>query len=224
MVKFSTNCCAMNRQGFLVLFRSTSDTIVAGMLLSLAYLKAIQWLMPFQDPELNRIKETSIWQIFFVFQIALLIKMDDVDRDLLTACLLFVFFVNILILLVQYLVQCCGRHVCVHSTAAGEVGKDMGAVEMQKTSALAISNDAFSSGSDVREGSGSEDITITTTAGGSAGHHVRVTASSVPGPPPAVPTAAGSQSQSQSQSQSSPSSNTHSVVGHSHTHSPFHPT
>jgi hypothetical protein len=30
------------------------------------------------------------------------------------------------------------------------------------TSALAVSNDSFSSGSDVREGSGSEDITITT--------------------------------------------------------------
>ena len=73
----------MNHQGFLVLFRSTSDTIVAGMLLSLAYLKAIQWLAPFKDPALNRIKETSIWQIFFVFMIALLIKMDDIDSDFL---------------------------------------------------------------------------------------------------------------------------------------------
>jgi hypothetical protein len=69
----------MHCQGFLVLFQSTSDTIVAGMLLSLVYLKAIQWLAPFKDPMLNRIKETSVWQIFFVFLIALLIKMNDID-------------------------------------------------------------------------------------------------------------------------------------------------
>jgi hypothetical protein len=111
------------QKGFLVLFRSTSDTIVAGMLLSLAYLKAIQWLAPFKDPALNLMKETSIWQIFFVFMIAQLIKMDDIDSDFLAICLMLVFFVNFLILLGQYLVQCCGRHhVCVPDTAASQEG------------------------------------------------------------------------------------------------------
>jgi hypothetical protein len=63
-----------------------------GMLLSLAYLKMIQLLKPFTDPELNRIKETSIWQIFFIFLIALLLKTYEVDGGLLTVCLLLVFF------------------------------------------------------------------------------------------------------------------------------------
>jgi hypothetical protein len=119
-----------------VLFRSTSDTIVAGMLLSLVYLKAIQWLAPFKDPALNRIKETSIWQIFFVFQIALLIKMDDVDRDLLTACLLFVFFVNFFLMLGQYLLQY--GDVCTPTSLSGDAG-----IEMEKcVSVLSVSMSA----------------------------------------------------------------------------------
>jgi hypothetical protein len=49
-------CLIYEPSGLSLLFRSTSDTIVAGMLLSLAYLKAIQRLAPFKDPALNRIK------------------------------------------------------------------------------------------------------------------------------------------------------------------------
>jgi len=49
------------------------------MLISLIYLKLMQLLQPFTDPGLNRIKETSIWQIFFVFLIALLLKTNEVD-------------------------------------------------------------------------------------------------------------------------------------------------
>jgi hypothetical protein len=209
----------MNDQGFLVLFRSTSDTIVAGMLLSLAYLKAILWLAPFKDPALNRIKETSVWQIFFVFLIALLIKMDDIDSDILVVCLMMVFFLNFLIMLGQYLVQCCGRHVCVPDTAASQEagGGDMiGAVEMQSATSLVVSPNTLSSSSSVvsaaRDISGGEDGTINTTAGGSAGH---VT---VPGLPPA-----GAGSQSQSHSKSSSASDMHTSVDTHYTHSPFHP-
>ena len=81
-----------------MLFQSTKDTIVAGMLLSLIYL--------------NRIKETSIWQIFFVFLIALLLKTNAVHSDFLTICLLLVFFGNFILLLGQYLVKWL-QHVCV---------------------------------------------------------------------------------------------------------------
>jgi hypothetical protein len=210
----------INCQGFLVLFRSTSDTIVAGMLLSLAYLKAIQWLAPFKDPVMNRIKETSLWQIFFVFFIALLIKMDDVNSDMLVVCLMLVFFANFWILLGQYLVQYCGRHLCVPDTAARRVGNNvMGAVEMQNvTTSLVLSSDKSSclvNNDAMREGSGEDGIS---TVGGSGGHHVCV-AASVTGPPPAV-AAAGSQGQGQS----SLSSDMHTAVGHTQTHSPFHPT
>ena len=95
---------------------SSSDTIVAGMLLSLIYLRLIHLLQPFTDPGLNRIKETSIWQIFFVFLIALLLKTNAMDSDLLTTWLLLVFFANFILLLGQYLAQYWLRHaacVCV---------------------------------------------------------------------------------------------------------------
>jgi hypothetical protein len=195
----------VNHQGFLVLFRSTSDTIVAGMLLSLAYLKAIQWLAPFKDPALNRIKETSEWQIFFVFLIALLIKLGDTDSDFLVVCLMLAFFANFLILFGQYVVQYCGRYVCVPlSVARHEAGKDK-AVELQNVTSLVLPPDTSASvESAVREeDSGSEDSTSPVN-GSSGGHHVCV----VTGPPPAL-LAAGSQSQSQS----SPSSDMHTVVG-----------
>jgi hypothetical protein len=77
-----------------VLFESTADTIVAGMALSLTYIKVVQLLQPFKDPQLNLIKETSLWQIFFIFLIAMLIKMDEVDSEFLTMCLLLTFFMN----------------------------------------------------------------------------------------------------------------------------------
>mgnify|MGYP003386388082 CR=1 FL=1 len=96
-----------------MLFQSTSDTIVAGMLLSLTYLKLIQLLQPFTDPGLNRIKETSIWQIFFVFLIALLLKTNAVDSDFLTVCLLLIFFMNFILLVGQYVAQCLLRYACV---------------------------------------------------------------------------------------------------------------
>ena len=95
-----------------MLFQSTSDTIVAGMLLSLTYIKLIQLLQPFTDPELNRIKETSIWQLFFVFQIALLLKTNSGKSEVLSVCLLIVFFINFIILLGKYLVKYWLRHVC----------------------------------------------------------------------------------------------------------------
>jgi hypothetical protein len=181
-----------------VLFRSTSDTIVAGMMLSLVYVKAIQWLTPFKDPALNRIKETSLWQIFFVFFIALLIKMNDVDSDFLLVCLLLVFFVNFLILVGQYLLQWCGRRVCVSHTAAGqELEKDVGSVEMQNhdVTSVVVSPDT-SVVSAVREGGAKEDGT--TAAGGTAGHVCVSAAGS-----DMMHTASG---------------------GHTPTHSPFHPT
>jgi len=81
-----------------VLFHSTADTIVAGILLTLVYLKTIQLLHPFADQQLNIIKETSLWQIFLVFFIALLIKMNDVNSDFLTASLILTFFANFLLM------------------------------------------------------------------------------------------------------------------------------
>ena len=128
----------MNPQGFLVLFQSTSDTIVAGMLLSLAYLKMVQLLKPYTDQELNRIKETSIWQIFFVFLIALLIKMNDVDKNFLAVCLLLVFFANFAILFGQYLVHrfewlSCGPQSVTWRAGDGE--KEM-EVEMESATSL----------------------------------------------------------------------------------------
>ena len=99
-----------------MLFESTADTIVAGIVLSLIYLKAVQLLQPYADEQLNIIKETSLWQIFFVFLIALLIMMDNVDRDFLTVCLLITFFVNILIVGGQLVLHGCIRLNCVGST------------------------------------------------------------------------------------------------------------
>lgn len=81
----------------MVLFKSTSDTIMAGMMLSLVYLKMVQLLQPFIDPQLNVIKETTLWQIYFVFLIALLIKMDDINSDFLTFCLMLTFFFNFIL-------------------------------------------------------------------------------------------------------------------------------
>lgn len=97
-----------------MLFQSTSDTIVAGMVLSLIYLKMIQLLKPFTDPGLNRIKETSIWQIFFVLFIALLLKTRAVNSDFLTVCLLLAFFANFILLLGQYLWQYGLQHLLLH--------------------------------------------------------------------------------------------------------------
>jgi hypothetical protein len=118
MQLFSRSAC----QGFLVLFESTSDTIVAGMVLSLTYLKCIQLLRPFVAPELNHIKETSLWQVFFVFLIALLIRMGDVDRDFLTVCLLLAFFANFVMLGVLYVARhYCGCLVTVQIEDEGKV-------------------------------------------------------------------------------------------------------
>jgi hypothetical protein len=205
------------QQGFLVLFRSTSDTIVAGMLLSLAYLKAIQWLAPFKDPALNLMKETTVWQIFFVFLIALLIKMDDFDSGILVVCLMLVFFVNFLILLGQYLLQCCGhRHVCVPDTAAShqeEEYKDTGgAVEMQRVTSLVVSPDTPSSSC-----SSSSSSVVSAAREGSGGSEIN----NINNTTTAVPAAAGSQSQS---SPCSDMMHTGAVdTRHRHTHSPFHP-
>jgi hypothetical protein len=216
-------------QGFLVLFRSTSDTIVAGMLLSLAYLKAIQWLAPFKDPALNRIKEISVWQIFFVFMIALLIKMDDIDSDFLAVCLLLVFFVNFLILLGQYLVKCCSVRVPRSgvSRKAGDEKNHFEEVEMRAVVSPAdtLSSSLVNDTGTVEEESGSEDgtagiTTTTTTAGGIITGHERVAADSVTVSPLAVAAAAGSQSQSQSSSASDMMLHTDTAV--EHTHSPLH--
>ena len=82
------------------------NKIVAGIVISLVYLKMIQVLKPFKDPQLNVIKETSLWQIFFVFQIALVITKDsEVDRNFITFCLMLAFFMNVVILVFQYVVQ-----------------------------------------------------------------------------------------------------------------------
>lgn len=75
-------------------------------MLSLAYLKALQVKKPFIDPELNLIKETSIWQIYFVFLIALMIQIDEIDRMVLTMALMFVFFANIIIFVGKWLAHC----------------------------------------------------------------------------------------------------------------------
>ena len=134
-------------QGFLVLFQSTSDTIVAGMLLSLTYLKMIQLLRPFADHDLNRIKETSIWQIFFVFLIALLLKNRDVNSDILTICLFLIFFLNFFLLLGQSLVQCGQKRSCVSvlrskSAVQRQSSRDVkvmekdGAIYMERCSSL----------------------------------------------------------------------------------------
>jgi hypothetical protein len=106
---------------------------VAGMLLSLIYLKMVQLLKPFTDPAMNRIKETSIWQIFFVFLIALLLNTNAVDSVLLTVCLMLVFLGNLIILLGQYLVQYLLRYAsawCGVRMQSGGVEKEV-AIEMK---------------------------------------------------------------------------------------------
>ena len=103
---------------------------MAGMLLSLIYLKLIQLLQPFTDPGLNRIKETSIWQIFFVFLIAHFLKTDTIDTDFLTVCLLLVFFCNFILLLGQYLVQHCVR--CMRASLPRDLRSQSIAVEKDR--------------------------------------------------------------------------------------------
>jgi hypothetical protein len=237
VVMFSSNYCVcdvIHRQGFLVLFRSTSDTIVAGMLLSLAYLKAIQWLAPFKDPALTRIKETSVWQIFFVFLIALLIKMDDVDGDFLAVCLILVFFVNFLILLGQYLAQRCGCHACVSRHVSSEqiMGKDMmgaGAVEMQNAASMVVCPDSSSLSSSSstttvsavgeQEGGGSKELEGATTATTTGGATARSTCSPRPrsSPPPPLPSSAACVT-------TGGAGGAGGGAGRGHTHSPLHPT
>jgi hypothetical protein len=145
---------------------------VAGMLLSLVYLKAIQWLAPFKDPTLNRIKETSVWQIFFVFTIALLIKMDDIDSDVLTFCLLLAFSINFFIMIGQYLVQSCGRHVVtttrrrhVDSTNMNKDSTMEDGVEMEITPSSLLPSSSSSSSSS------SASITEEEEEGGAGGRH-----------------------------------------------------
>ena len=103
-----------NWQGFLALLPTTADIIVAGIVLSLAYLKAIQVLKPYTDPELNRIKETSIWQVFLVFFIALLMKQNEIDRDILTYWLLLVFFANFVYIIGVYALAYLQRRLLIH--------------------------------------------------------------------------------------------------------------
>jgi hypothetical protein len=103
------------------------------MLLSLIYLKLVQLLKPHSDPVLNRIKETSIWQIFFVFLIALLLHTNAVESVFLTVCLMLVFFGNFILLLGQYLVQYWLRHACVWCGVEGEVAME---IEMEKRISL----------------------------------------------------------------------------------------
>jgi len=100
--------------GVLVLFNSTVDTIMAGVMLTLIYLKAVQLLQPFSDTQLNIIKEISLWQIFFVFLIALLIKMKDSHNDFLAVCLLVTFFANFIFLGGQYAARLLSR--CIEPT------------------------------------------------------------------------------------------------------------
>lgn len=127
-------CIAVSlSQGFLVLFHSTWNTVVAGMLLSLTYLKTVQLLRPFKDPELNRIKETSVWQIFFVFLIALLIKTEEIDSNSLTACLLLVFFFHFFLLLGKYVVRYWERRV---AKSPGEADSEAEMVTIKISSTL----------------------------------------------------------------------------------------
>jgi hypothetical protein len=96
-------------QGFLVLFNSTFDTIIAGMMLSIVYMKLVQVLKPYVDDELNRMKEISLWQIFFVFFLALLIKMDNYDNWALTLFVVVVFFAYFILAVMRYMLSCCWK-------------------------------------------------------------------------------------------------------------------
>ena len=216
----------MNPQGFLVLFRSTSDTIVAGMLLSLTFLKMVQLLKPYKDQELNRIKETSIWQIFFVFQIALLIKMNDVDGNFLTVCLLLAFFANFVILLGQCLVQYCERHVCVPLSVfrrhGGDAEKDVMEVEMKSSMASLVTAPG---GLSSRNDDNTRSISDSSSDGphASSGHarvDSNVTTSSPPVPAPSTGSSASSTDRDDDDSHDVNSLCSDTVE---HTHSPFHP-
>ena len=92
-------------QGFLILIRSTSYKIMVGTWLTLSYLKLVQHFKPYLDNELNRMKETSLWQIFFIFYLALLIKYDNIDADLLKALLVVTFFANYLMYISHFVIR-----------------------------------------------------------------------------------------------------------------------
>ena len=101
-------------QGFLILVHSTSVKIFAGIAATLCYLKLVQHFQPYADHELNRMKETSLWQIFSIFFLALLIKTDEIDSSPLKVLLVTTFFADFIILFcvfcAQYLRKVAAEH------------------------------------------------------------------------------------------------------------------
>lgn len=75
--------------------------IFVGMVATFIYLKLVQHFEPYIDRELNRMKETSLWQIAFILLLALLIKADEINFSALRAFLVITFFANFIVLLCE---------------------------------------------------------------------------------------------------------------------------
>jgi hypothetical protein len=60
-------------------------------------------------------KEMSLWQIFFIFFLALLIKSDEIDASALTVLLVATFFANCIVFFCNYTVQYLLK-VTIHTT------------------------------------------------------------------------------------------------------------
>ena len=137
----------------------------------------IQLLKPFADPKLNDIKETSIWQIFFVFLIALLIKNNDSDSVFLAVCLMVTFFMNFIILGVKFVANWWLRYRS-HTTLGDQDGQEVGGVaekeevEVEMNGRLSRSTEFCNSNNksctvDPNNDSAGDSMTRSTTCGGS---------------------------------------------------------
>lgn len=86
--------------GVLVLVNEGSSTqILMGLLFSLVFIKLYELCKPYQDHVIQRIKDISLWQIFFIFGCALLINGEYVESQdtYVVVFMVFVIFVNMLV-------------------------------------------------------------------------------------------------------------------------------
>ena len=73
--------------------------------MTLCYLKLVQYFKPYIDDKLNHMKETSLWQIYVIFFLALLIKYTYVDDKVIKYFLIVTFFANFIILFFDITLQ-----------------------------------------------------------------------------------------------------------------------
>jgi hypothetical protein len=84
--------------GFLVLInQGSSSQVIIGSLFAIAYVKLHEVYRPYEDSRLNVAKGMSLWQIYFIFFLALisyaeLVNRDDITFNVVVVCVMFINF------------------------------------------------------------------------------------------------------------------------------------